>query len=107
MKAGKKVSHNQARKRLYAEQADKGSRNEATIWDAPIVGAFVEVVDKERFGDLRLHKIIVHDTARAVAGTSRKVKRKTDARKIRRQLAAWGRCRRVKQGGAHVVDGAA
>lgn len=106
MKSAPKMSRNQRRKALYSSLADKGSRNQDTI----------EVVACPACGGGRSH-----DGNRAQCGkcggigsvpvagavtveslvVSRTPKRESDARKRRRQIAAWGRCRTLLETGKH------
>lgn len=112
MKSPQKMSRNQRRKAAYSAQADKGSRNQEQI-AAPIVGR-LEMVTHETVTTVRNGEIIdlvrpiqpyqrvVHDQIEQKTETVQKpAKRETDARKRRRQEAAWARCKTKSETGSH------
>lgn len=81
-----KQSRNAVRKRLYADEADKGSRNQTPI-AAPIIGRMEWVLTK-----VTPYQRIVHDQE-GLADRAKGAKREPNARKRRRQLTAWSNCR--------------
>jgi len=127
------ASRNQQRKAAYAAQADKSSRNQVAI-EAPIVGHFEtravtmpcprcsddegvryvanckrcdgtgRVEKRDRNGKVETVEVIVHDKPTTATIAATKQKREPDARKRRRQLSAWARCRALKTTGVHRGD---
>jgi hypothetical protein len=116
----KKMSRNRARKAAYAAQADTSSRNQAVL-DGPVVGHFEKVTEEEvivtdeETGEIvrqftrklaRPFERIVHDgPASDGPAAARTPKRATDARKRRRQIAAWSRCKALRETDAHRGEG--
>lgn len=98
-----KSSRNQQRKKDYYGKADKGSRNQDQL-DAPVVGRLVEVkIDPETGRPCRPYTRVVHDGPVKTDGgivaapvKAKAEKRATDARKRRRQDAAWARCENLR-----------
>lgn len=126
-----KSSRNAQRKKAYADQADKSSRNQIAI-EGPIIGRFVTVDTEEsvtvkhnKDGESQIitlvHKlkkprqVLVHDgdatpvnkstDAAVAAAISAFPRREPNAQKRRRQQAAWTRCAILTKHGEHDFGG--